>query len=111
MPVGPGTRLASYEIIGALGSGGMGEVYPARDLKLNRDVAIKVLPASLTSNSDRLARFQREAQVLTAESSRVPCTVVLNWMSAFKEVAVTLRLRQREAQDQVATSPTSVAAT
>src|SRR5262249_16682369 len=55
-----------YEIRSAIGAGGMGEVYRARDTKLGRDVAIKVLPASLTNDPDRLARFQREAQVLAA---------------------------------------------
>jgi serine/threonine-protein kinase len=61
-----GDRLGSYDIVALLGVGGMGEVYRARDTKLGRDVAIKVLPSSLTSDPDRLARFQREAQVLAA---------------------------------------------
>jgi serine/threonine-protein kinase len=61
-----GTRLGSYEILFALGAGGMGEVYRARDTRLGRDVAIKVLPSSVTSDPDRLARFQREAQVLAS---------------------------------------------
>ena len=62
----PGTRIASYEITGAIGAGGMGEVYRARDLKLNRDVAIKVLPAFFAGDPERLARFSREAQVLAS---------------------------------------------
>lgn len=62
----PGTRLASYEILSPIGAGGMGEVYRARDTKLNRDVALKVLPASVADNPDRRARFQREAQVRSA---------------------------------------------
>ncbi|HXG89474.1 MAG TPA: protein kinase [Vicinamibacterales bacterium] len=62
----PGTRLGPYEILSALGAGGMGEVYRARDAKLNRDVALKVLPESLAGDPDRLARFRREAQVLAA---------------------------------------------
>jgi serine/threonine protein kinase len=61
MALSPGTRLGPYEILSALGAGGMGEVYRARDTKLGRDVAIKVLPSTLTSDPDRLARFQREA--------------------------------------------------
>jgi serine/threonine protein kinase/Tol biopolymer transport system component len=61
-----GTRLGSYEIIAPIGAGGMGEVYRARDTKLNRDVAIKVLPESFASDPDRLARFKREAQVLAS---------------------------------------------
>jgi Tol biopolymer transport system component len=62
----PGTRLGSYEIHSALGAGGMGEVYRARDTKLGRDVALKVLPDLFTRDPERLARFQREAQVLAA---------------------------------------------
>src|SRR5262245_3650094 len=61
-----GTRLGSYEILGSLGSGGMGEVYRARDTKLKRDVAIKVLPDALSHDAERLARFQREAEVLAS---------------------------------------------
>ena len=66
MPLGPGIRLGPYDIVSTIGTGGMGEVYRAHDTKLGRDVAIKVLPASLSSDPDRLARFQREAQVLAA---------------------------------------------
>src|SRR6185503_17573522 len=62
----PGTTLASYQIISALGAGGMGEVYRARDTTLGRDVAIKVLPEAFAGDPDRVARFQREAQVLAA---------------------------------------------
>ena len=66
MPLTPGDKLGSYEILGPLGAGGMGEVYRARDAKLNREVAIKVLPSALASDADYLARFQREAQALAA---------------------------------------------
>ena len=66
MPLLPGDRLGPYAIVGPLGAGGMGEVYRARDGKLNRDVAIKVLPAALANDADYLARFQREAQALAA---------------------------------------------
>ena len=62
----PGTRLGPYEVRSALGAGGMGEVYRARDTKLQRDIALKVLPASVADDPDRLARFEREAQVLAA---------------------------------------------
>jgi eukaryotic-like serine/threonine-protein kinase len=62
----PGTRLGPYEILAALGAGGMGEVYRARDTKLNRDVALKVLLDAFTRDPDRLARFTREAQVLAS---------------------------------------------
>jgi serine/threonine protein kinase/Tol biopolymer transport system component len=61
-----GTRLGAYEILSLLGAGGMGEVYLARDHRLNRQVALKVLPAIVASDPDRLARFEREAQVLAA---------------------------------------------
>jgi eukaryotic-like serine/threonine-protein kinase len=62
----PGTRLGPYEVVGSLGAGGMGEVYRARDTKLGRDVALKVLPTIYASDSERLARFQREAHVLAS---------------------------------------------
>ena len=60
------TRLGAYEILTLLGSGGMGEVYRARDTKLNRDVAIKVLPEIFAADPERLARFHREAQLLAS---------------------------------------------
>jgi len=62
----PGTRLGVYEVTAQIGVGGMGEVYHATDTKLKRQVAIKILPASLAADPDRLARFQREAEVLAA---------------------------------------------
>ena len=66
MTLAEGTRLGSYDITGVIGAGGMGEVYRARDRKLNRDVAIKVLPELFAADPDRLARFEREAQTLAA---------------------------------------------
>ncbi|MEI6246641.1 MAG: serine/threonine-protein kinase, partial [Acidobacteriota bacterium] len=66
MSLAPGTRLGPYEIVSPLGAGGMGEVFRARDTKLNRDVAIKVLPESFALDADRVARFTREAQVLAS---------------------------------------------
>src|ERR1039458_1841804 len=66
MPLTAGSRLGLYEILSPLGAGGMGEVYRARDTKLNRDVAIKVLPTAFAQDAERMARFQREAQVLAA---------------------------------------------
>ncbi len=65
-PLQRGDHLGPYEIVELLGAGGMGEVYRARDTKLGRDVAIKVLPPLLTTNADRLARFEREGGMLTA---------------------------------------------
>ena len=66
MPLAIGTRLGPYEVVSAIGAGGMGEVYRARDTKLGRDVALKILSEVFASDPDRLARFQREAQVLAS---------------------------------------------
>jgi Tol biopolymer transport system component len=66
MTLPAGTRLGSYEIVAPLGAGGMGEVYRARDSKLNREVAIKVLPVAVAADAERLARFEREAQLLAS---------------------------------------------
>src|SRR5438067_8492979 len=64
MTVQPGTRLGVYEVLAQIGAGGMGEVFRARDTRLKRDVAIKVLPEAFAADPDRLGRFKREAQVL-----------------------------------------------
>src|ERR1700690_2759105 len=64
MALSPGTRLGAYEIVAALGAGGMGEVYRVRDTKLGRDVALKMLPAEMAHDPERLARFRREAKAL-----------------------------------------------
>jgi Tol biopolymer transport system component len=66
MALSRGTRLGPYEILSVLGAGGMGEVYRARDTKLNRDVALKVLPAVFTASADRVVRFEREARLLAS---------------------------------------------
>jgi tRNA A-37 threonylcarbamoyl transferase component Bud32 len=68
MPLTPGARFGPYEILAPLGAGGMGEVYRARDSKLNRDVAIKILPEALAADPIALARFEREAQAVAALS-------------------------------------------
>src|SRR5512139_2281531 len=65
MPLAPGTRLGPYEILAPLGAGGMGEVYRARDTRLGREVAIKVLPQHLSSNPEVRARFEREAKTVS----------------------------------------------
>jgi serine/threonine protein kinase len=62
MSLAPGVRLGAYEIVGLLGAGGMGEVYRARDARLGREVAIKVLPAAFADDPDRLRRFEEEAR-------------------------------------------------
>src|SRR6185436_11099779 len=66
MPLTAGVRLGSYEILDGIGAGGLGEVYRARDMKLGRDVAIKILPEGFADDPDRIARFEREAQLLAA---------------------------------------------
>jgi serine/threonine protein kinase len=66
MALAPGARLGPYEIIGPLGSGGMGDVYRARDSRLNRVVAIKVLPDAAAADPDRRERFEREARAISA---------------------------------------------
>src|ERR1700694_3026846 len=66
MTIAGGTRLGSYEVVGAIRAGGMGEVYKARDTKLGRDVAIKVLPEAFAHDAERLSRFQREAKMLAS---------------------------------------------
>jgi len=67
----PGTRLGVYEILAAIGEGGMGQVFRARDTKLDRDVAITVLPEAFAHDADRLARFTREAKTLAALNIRI----------------------------------------
>lgn len=76
MPLSPKTRLGNYEILGPLGTGGMGEVYRARDQRLGRDVAVKVLPEAVGASPDRLARFEREAR--TVAGLNHPNIVVLH---------------------------------
>src|SRR3954468_25098459 len=66
MTVAPGTRLGAYELISVLGAGGMGEVYRATDTVQKRQVALKVLPPEVANDPDRVARFQREAEVLAS---------------------------------------------
>src|SRR6266704_4598855 len=66
MTLKPKTRLGPYEILAQIGEGGMGEVYRARDMKLGRDVAIKVLPATFSADAERLRRFEQEAQATGA---------------------------------------------
>jgi serine/threonine protein kinase len=73
MPLAPGTQLGPYEITAPLGAGGMGEVYRARDTRLGRDVAVKVLPQHLSSDPDLKARFEREARTISALSHPHVC--------------------------------------
>ena len=66
MPLAPGTRIGAYEVVAAIGAGGMGEVYRARDLKLERDVALKILPDTFATDPERVRRFEREAKTLAS---------------------------------------------
>jgi serine/threonine protein kinase len=66
MPLATGSRVGPYEVLAPLGAGGMGEVFRARDTRLGREVALKALPALLSNDPDRLARFEREARLLAA---------------------------------------------
>jgi hypothetical protein len=71
MALTPGTRIGACEITALIGTGGMGEVYRARDTRLNRDVALRVLPELFAADPERLARFKREAQLLASRSRKV----------------------------------------
>jgi len=75
MALSVGTRLGPYEILALLGVGGMGEVYRARDTRLEREVAIKVLPAPFAADSDRLRRFEAEARTIAALNHPHICTI------------------------------------
>ena len=75
MAVTPGTKLGPYEVASPLGAGGMGEVYRARDTRLGRDVAIKVLPQHLSSNPEVRARFEREAKTISSLNHPHICTL------------------------------------
>src|SRR5262245_30680302 len=75
MSLAPGTRLGPYEIVGRLGAGGMGEVYRARDTRLGRDVALKLIPAALAASPEARARFQVEAQAISRLNHPNICTL------------------------------------
>ena len=95
MTLTPGTRLGSYEILAAIGSGGMGEVYRARDTKPGRTVAIKVILDQFASDEERVGRFQREAKQrligIVSSGQRqgdalTQINVVLNWHEELKQL-------------------------
>ena len=103
MSLAPGTRLGTYQITGPLGAGGMGEVYRARDTRLGREVAVKVLPAAVSASPDRLARFEREARTVAGLSH--PNIVTL--FSVEEEEGtrfLTMELVEGKSLDQVLTS-------
>ena len=88
MALAPGTRLGPYEVLAPLGAGGMGEVYRARDTRLQRDVAVKVLPAAVADDARALARFERETRALAALSH--PSILVLHDIGDAADVIVGL---------------------
>src|SRR5881409_2960718 len=105
MPFSSGTRLGPYEILAVLGAGGMGEVYRARDTKLNRDVALKVIPDSSALDPDRLARFTREAQVL-ASFNRPHIAAIYGLEDSGETHALVLELVEGETlADRIARGP------
>src|SRR5215216_7679939 len=75
MPLGPGSRLSDYEIVRPLGSGGMGEVWLATELRLGRKVALKLLPPDLTRDPARILRFEQEARAASALNHPNVCTI------------------------------------
>jgi eukaryotic-like serine/threonine-protein kinase len=75
MPLAPGTRLGAYQIVGLIGAGGMGEVYKARDGRLDRTVAVKILPSRVASDPGLKQRFEREAKTLATLSHPHICSV------------------------------------
>lgn len=91
MPLATGTTLGPYEVLGPLGAGGMGEVDRARDSRLGRDVAIKVLPATVASSPERLARFEREAKtagiaLLKVATHLRPLHADARWLALLRRV-------------------------
>jgi serine/threonine protein kinase len=80
MPILPGRRLGPYEILSSIGAGGMGEVYKARDTRLDRIVAIKVLPTHLADRSELRERFEREARTIASGTARIRRFAVQYWM-------------------------------
>ena len=75
MPLGPGAKLGPYEILAAIGAGGMGEVYRAKDTRLDRTVAVKVLPEHLATNPELRERFEREARAVSSLNHPHICTL------------------------------------
>src|SRR5262245_39913257 len=109
MTLTAGDRFGPYEVLSALGAGGMGEVYRARDTRLERDVAIKVLPETFTSDRDRVARFQREAKVL-ASLSHPNIAVIYGIEDASASHALVMELVEGPTlADRIAQGPIAIA--
>src|SRR5882762_2369608 len=105
MALTPGTRLGVYEITAQIGEGGMGEVYRATDTKLGRDVALKVIPDTFALDADRLARFQREAQLL-ASLNHPHIAAIYGFEDSGKTHALVLELVEGETlADRIARGP------
>src|SRR5215211_8864356 len=106
MPLEPGTRLGPYEIIGPLGAGGMGEVYKARDERLARDVAIKLLVAHSSDSTGARERFKREAQAVATLQHPNICTIYDVGETADGQVFIVMELLQGETlQQRIAHGP------
>ena len=105
MALHPGTRLGPYEIVAALGAGGMGEVYRARDTRLHRDVAIKVLPPAFAADPERAHRFDREAQAISRLSHPNICTLYDIGQSNGSTYLVMELLRGETLRDRLNTGP------
>ncbi len=95
MTLATGSRLGPYEMVAAIGAGGMGEVFRARDTRLGREVAIKILPEAFASDPERLSRFEQEARavsalnhpnIVAAKPAGPPITVVVNWPALLKAI-------------------------
>ena len=101
-------EIGSYEVVGALGAGGMGEVYRARDTRLDRQVAIKVLPRRVASEPDRLARFEREAKVLaTLNHPTSPRSTASRHGGTFQAIVMEL-VEGPDPQERLAQGPLEV---
>jgi serine/threonine protein kinase len=109
MSLAPGTRLGTYEVVALLGAGGMGEVYRAHHTSLGRDVALKVLPAAVSNDADRVARFEREARAVAALSH--PNILAIHDFGSDRGVhyAVTELLEGQTLRDLLRATPLSVA--
>src|SRR3989442_10264195 len=108
MPLAPGTRLGPYEILAPLGAGGMGEVYRARDTRLEREVAIKVLPERLASDPEALARFGREARAVAALSHPNILAIHDFGLSGDTAYSVTEKLEAQTLWERIGGSPLPV---